>query len=175
MKAALRWSDGGSARSHTLSSNITTIGRNDDNAIVLASAQVSRYHARIDWAGAEYLFEDLHSTNGSWLNGEQATAPCALKDGDVLRLGDCELVFAVEGAETTKGRSLKGGALRDGLTERECEVLALLANGRSNREIAASLVLSERTVARHITNIYAKIDARGRADATAYALKHGIA
>ncbi len=60
------------------------------------------------------------------------------------------------------------------LTRRELEVLHLLAIRQSNREIARELVLSVRTVERHITNIYAKIDARGRADATAYAFSQGI-
>jgi DNA-binding NarL/FixJ family response regulator len=54
-------------------------------------------------------------------------------------------------------------------------VLRLIASGKSNGETAAELVLSVRTVERHITNIYAKINARGRADATAYALSHGLA
>jgi len=63
----------------------------------------------------------------------------------------------------------------DGLTEREIEVLGLIATGRSNQEIAEELVLSVRTVERHITNTYGKIKARGRADATAYALAHGLA
>jgi DNA-binding CsgD family transcriptional regulator len=63
----------------------------------------------------------------------------------------------------------------DGLTHREIEVLRLIAAGSSNREIAATLFISERTVNRHITNLYGKIGARGRADATAYALRHGLA
>ena len=63
----------------------------------------------------------------------------------------------------------------DGLTAREIEVLCLLAGGLTNKEIAQRLVLSLPTVARHIANIYGKIDARGRADATAYALRHGFA
>ncbi|HEV8634284.1 MAG TPA: AAA family ATPase [Chloroflexota bacterium] len=62
-----------------------------------------------------------------------------------------------------------------GLTQREVEVLRLIAGGRSNQAIAEELVLSERTVERHITNLYRKIDARGRADATAYALTHRLA
>jgi DNA-binding NarL/FixJ family response regulator len=62
----------------------------------------------------------------------------------------------------------------DGLTDREIEVLRLLAGGGSNREIADRLVLSVRTVERHITNIYAKIGARGKADATAYALRNSL-
>jgi DNA-binding NarL/FixJ family response regulator len=61
-----------------------------------------------------------------------------------------------------------------GLTSREVEVLRLVAQGQSNKEIAAALVLSVRTVERHITNLYGKIDARGKADATAYAFKHGL-
>jgi len=62
----------------------------------------------------------------------------------------------------------------DGLTHRDVEVLRLIAQGQSNREIAGELVLSVRTVGRHITNIYAKIGARGKADATAYALRHSL-
>jgi DNA-binding CsgD family transcriptional regulator len=61
------------------------------------------------------------------------------------------------------------------LSAREVEVLRLIAAGCSNREIAERLVLSPNTVERHITNLYAKIDARGKADATAYALRHGLA
>jgi DNA-binding NarL/FixJ family response regulator len=62
-----------------------------------------------------------------------------------------------------------------GLTEREIEILQLIANGKTNAQIAEDLVLSVRTVERHITNAYAKIDARGKADATAFVLKHGLA
>lgn len=63
----------------------------------------------------------------------------------------------------------------DGLTRRELEVLRLVAAGQSTREISARLVLSERTTSRHITNIYAKIGARNRAEAAAYALRSGVA
>lgn len=60
------------------------------------------------------------------------------------------------------------------LTPREAEVLRLIAMGHTNQEIAATLVLSMRTVARHITNIYGKIGARSKADATAFALRNGL-
>lgn len=60
------------------------------------------------------------------------------------------------------------------LTRREAEVLGLLAQGLSNREIAAVLWLSERTVERHITSLYRKIDVQRRSEATAYAMRHGI-
>ena len=61
-----------------------------------------------------------------------------------------------------------------GLTPRETQVLRLVASGRTNNEIAEELVLSIRTVERHIGNIYSKIGARGRADATVFALKQGV-
>ena len=54
-------------------------------------------------------------------------------------------------------------------------MLRLVAAGRSNREIAAALSRSERTVERHLENIYRKIGARNRADATAFALRHRLA
>jgi predicted ATPase/DNA-binding CsgD family transcriptional regulator len=62
-----------------------------------------------------------------------------------------------------------------GLSSREVEVLGLLADGQSNKQIAAALTLSIHTVERHLVNIYAKIGARGRADAVAFALRHGLA
>jgi pimeloyl-ACP methyl ester carboxylesterase/DNA-binding CsgD family transcriptional regulator len=62
-----------------------------------------------------------------------------------------------------------------GLTPRELEVLRLLARGETNAEIARQLGLSVNTVERHVSNLYRKIDARGRADATAFAVRRGIA
>lgn len=60
------------------------------------------------------------------------------------------------------------------LSEREVAVLRLVAAGKSNREMAAALCRSERTIERHIENIYRKIAAHNRADATAYALRHHL-
>ena len=61
------------------------------------------------------------------------------------------------------------------LTLREAEVLGLIAAGKSNREMATILRRSERTIERHIESLYRKIDARNRADATAYAFRHQLA
>jgi DNA-binding CsgD family transcriptional regulator len=60
------------------------------------------------------------------------------------------------------------------LTARELEVLRLLAGGASNQEIAGSLVLSVRTVERHIANIYAKAGLHGRAEAAAFAIRQHL-
>jgi ATP/maltotriose-dependent transcriptional regulator MalT len=61
------------------------------------------------------------------------------------------------------------------LTARECQVLRLAAAGKSNREMAGELVISEHTVARHLQNIFAKLGVSSRAAATAYAYQHGLA
>ncbi|WP_338675720.1 response regulator transcription factor [Streptomyces sp. SCSIO 30461] len=60
------------------------------------------------------------------------------------------------------------------LTEREREVLALIADGRSNREIARALVLSEKTVKTHVSNILMKLDLADRTQAALWAVRHGL-
>ncbi len=59
----------------------------------------------------------------------------------------------------------------DGLTRRECEVLVLVADGQSNRQIGDERYISERTVARHLANIFHKIVVTNRTEATLYALE----
>jgi DNA-binding CsgD family transcriptional regulator/tetratricopeptide (TPR) repeat protein len=62
-----------------------------------------------------------------------------------------------------------------GLTGREVEVLGLLATGKTNREIADALIISEKTVARHVSNLFVKLGVNSRSAATAYAFKHDLA
>ena len=61
-----------------------------------------------------------------------------------------------------------------GLTLREVEVLRLVALGKSNREIGEELVISEGTARRHVSNIYQKIGANNRSEATSFALREGL-
>ncbi|WP_207938808.1 response regulator [Actinomadura darangshiensis] len=65
-------------------------------------------------------------------------------------------------------------ALPDGLTRREAEVLTLIAQGRSNSEIAGDLFISEATVKTHINNLFAKANLRDRAQAVTYAYRNGL-
>lgn len=66
------------------------------------------------------------------------------------------------------------GPLPDGLTEREAEVLRLIAAGRSNAEIGKDLFVSEATVKTHVNRIFAKTASRDRSQAVAYAHRHGL-
>ena len=82
---------------------------------------------------------------------------------------------------TADSNSAAGSAIRSGppppsqLTNREIEVLRLVAQGKTNREIATTLVISERTVINHLSHIFIKTGAENRAGATAYAVRHGLA
>ena len=76
---------------------------------------------------------------------------------------------STSGEDVTASEVIPGG-----LSMREVEVLALVATGITNREIATQLVISDKTVARHISNIFAKIGVSSRAAATAYAYEHGL-
>ena len=60
------------------------------------------------------------------------------------------------------------------MSSRELEVLRLLARGKSNREIASDLVISEHTVARHVQNIFTKLGVTSRTAAGAFAFEHDL-
>ena len=85
--------------------------------------------------------------------------------------------FTELGAEPARREvdRLLATGLPDGLTSREVEVLRLVATGRSNPQIAGALFLSEKTVARHLSNIFTKTGATSRTAAAAYAHEHDLA
>lgn len=107
------------------------------------------------------------------------TAARAAGDEDtaVLELRAARMTFGRLGARPDGERVdalLAGEPGPTPLTAREVEVLRLVAQGRTNREIGAALLVSEHTVARHLSNTFAKVGATSRAAATAYAYERGL-
>ena len=83
-------------------------------------------------------------------------------------------VAALVAAAASSAAAAPVRAGEGGLTGREVEVLRLVATGRTNRAIAADLGISEKTVARHLSNIFIKLDLSSRAAATAYAYENKL-
>jgi DNA-binding CsgD family transcriptional regulator len=101
------------------------------------------------------------------------------RDGSTLELDAARSTFARLGAQPDLLRleALTHGSVADdrqGLTPRELEVLRLVATGKTNRAIAKELFLSEKTVDRHVSNIFTKVNVPSRAAATAYAYEHKL-
>ncbi len=108
-------------------------------------------------------------------------AACLLADGDAeaARMERETAAEALRGLGATPDLARLTQAGRDStpkgpLSRRESEVLRLLATGRTNRTIAAALCISERTVERHVSNIFVKLHVASRAAATAYAYEHRL-
>lgn len=92
----------------------------------------------------------------------------AAEIGDELRLSEARLALASIDAAPTSA------ALPGGLTGRQAEILALVASGMSNRDIAEHLILAAGTVERHLANVYQKLGVTNRVGATRYAIAHGM-
>jgi DNA-binding CsgD family transcriptional regulator/tetratricopeptide (TPR) repeat protein len=108
----------------------------------------------------------------------QACQTLGDEDAFELELAAARAAFEELGAapDVAAADSLVGSGRPDahGLSVRELEVLRLLATGKSNREIATALVISEHTVARHVQNIFTKLRVGSRTAAGAYAFEHGL-
>ena len=158
-----------------------------------APVQARSDHASADVAlamgDAASALQLLRRERGVWerLGARYETARCCVLIGRALRaLGDNESAIAeLTAARRTLAQlgarpaedetaALIRPTLPRGLTEREVEVLRLVATGKTNPEIAALLVLSEKTVGRHLSNIFTKIDVTTRTAAAAFAYEHHL-
>lgn len=127
---------------------------------------------------AAHVWQDLAAPYEAARTRELVSLACrALGDDDSadLELDAARAVFEQLGAAADLSRVGKETSVRGhGLSARELQVLKLVATGMSNRKIAAELVLSERTVDRHLSNIFTKLRVSSRAAATAYAYEHDL-
>jgi pSer/pThr/pTyr-binding forkhead associated (FHA) protein len=75
---------------HTLRPGTTTIGRADDNDIIVLHPAVSRYHARVDIKNGQTRVTDLESQNGTYLNGQEVRGTTEIVPGDILGIADAD-------------------------------------------------------------------------------------
>ena len=134
------------------------------------SALASLRHAQRIWLELDAPYEvartrELIARACSALGDDEATA---------LEREAARELFERLGAAPDLARISTPAGARHGLSDRELEVLRLVASGKSNREIASALVISEHTVARHLQNIYAKLRVSSRSAATAFAFEHEL-
>jgi DNA-binding NarL/FixJ family response regulator len=137
-------------------------------------------------AALEQLRVALHGWRELQLPYEEATARLLIgttqrllgdEEGGRIEVDAARAGFDRLGATVDAGHAaalLQRGASQRVLTDREVQVLGLVAAGKHNREIAGALRLSEHTVARHMQNILAKLGVSSRAAATSSALKQGL-
>jgi len=155
------------------------LGRAVDAATLYGAAAAMRAASPIV---RPVMYPDLHDATIRAIRGVlgDAAYEAAWRLGHSLwadEAADRALALAVALSEPPAAPAGSGGGEHiapGGLTEREVGVLRLLAAGLRNREIASRLVLSERTVGHHVEHIYRKTGVHGRAEATTYALRHGL-
>ena len=141
----------------------------------IAGAAVSLHQAAETWRDLEMPYEEAHSH----LLMASVCERRSDEDGRRIELDAARKLFAQLNADACLARIAEPSA-RDprqtvgSLSEREVQVLRLLAEGRTNRSIAETLFISEKTVARHVSNIFDKLDVSNRAAATAWAYQRHL-
>jgi DNA-binding response OmpR family regulator len=111
--------DGKAQGNWPLNKEATTIGRWEDNDVVIADRWISRHHAEIRREGTRYVLHDLGSKNGLYVNGQRWTRPLALEDGDQIQIAPrCMLAF-VDSEATAPVFQEQGGVKVD---ESACRV-----------------------------------------------------
>jgi ATP/maltotriose-dependent transcriptional regulator MalT len=167
------------AASELAAPGLEAMAEHADGTVILAEGDPEAALAPLrracrTWADLQFPYEHARS--------RQALGTALRATGDVEG-GESELRAAREAFERLGARLdvtavdallQREDALPAGLSAREAEVMRLVASGKTNRDIAVELVLSEHTVGRHLQNIYAKIGVSSRAAATAYAFEHGL-
>jgi DNA-binding CsgD family transcriptional regulator len=149
-------------RAYALARERCVIGRNSavcDIYVRPERRDVSREHAVIIQRGSRYLLEDCASRHGTFVNGRRITSPRELATGDVLGFAGTKEMLLFRDPRTPEP------TLAEPLTDRELEVLRLVAVGRTNQEIAAELTIAVDTVKTRLRNIFQKLGVDRRTEA----------
>jgi ATP/maltotriose-dependent transcriptional regulator MalT len=158
---------------------VTATALHASGAVSLAEGQPGAALAPLRKASAAWRDVDApyHAATTAVFIG-QACAALGDRDSAAVEWGAARQTFEQLGAAPDVRRvDALLGAEPDapgGLTAREVDILRLVATGKTNRAISNELVISEKTVARHIANIFNKLDVSSRSAATAFAYEHGI-
>jgi pSer/pThr/pTyr-binding forkhead associated (FHA) protein len=155
------------------------IGRRDSSALHLDDPHVSRAHAVVRRQAGLVVVEDLGSTGGTFVNGEQITGSQALHHDDLVRFGTVETRFEDRGSlmepeDVTELIELPPAEEKPVLSPRQQEVLSFLREGLTNPEIAVKLGVTERTVKAHCQEVFDRLGARNRTAAVASAMRLGL-
>ena len=150
-------------------------GQAEQAARLLGAAEALRDQIGARLAPYEWAIHDRIQATVRQALGPSAFA-AAWARGGALSVADAiaEAMAIADGAMQASRRPADGPNSAAGLTRRELEVLRLLAAGRSDKEIAATLFVSRRTAATHVAGIFRKLDVASRAAAAAYAVRHGL-
>jgi DNA-binding CsgD family transcriptional regulator len=146
----------------------------------LAFCRKAGYRPELAWSYHDYaeaLLQRASTSSARTVSGDREKAMSLLDEAFSIstELGMRPLMERVAVLQRqVESLPTKTPAYPDGLTQREVEVLRLIAAGRSNLDIAAELVISLNTVARHVSNIFSKTGAANRAEAATYAYRHGL-
>jgi ATP/maltotriose-dependent transcriptional regulator MalT len=169
---------------HTMARTINTpflraVAAASEGAVLLAEGHSSDAlaAARTAWSLWRGLDVPYEAARAQVVIG-QACRALGDKDSANLELAASRQAFEHLGARPDAARLAEIAAVERpavaGLTARELQVLRLVATGRTNRAIAADLGVSEKTIARHVANIFNKLNVSSRAAATAYAFEHRL-
>ena len=152
----------------------------------LAFCRQAAYKSELAWTCCDYADLLLQRPSADESRGGSRTAPTEYDRTRPMSLLEEALAISselgmqplmervTERLERVQAPAVAPPTYPDGLTQREVEVLRLVAGGNTNLEIAEELVIAEGTARRHVANIYEKIGAANRAEATRYALQNGL-
>ena len=177
------------AAARTAAGELTALSRSAPTPMLAAIAALAEARVLLAEGDAPGALESVETASSAWsaLDAPYEVARCAVLSGRILlaldesdaaaaQLEAARAVFVDLGARSalTELNMLTGERPTGALTAREIEVLRLVSTGLTNRGIAGRMSLSEKTVARHLSNIFGKLGLSSRAAATAYAYEHGL-